>query len=464
MRRMTLHRAAALLSCAIAAGIAGCFQERSIRYSVATDSSLVDVGFKKLCARPWLRAAHSQLSPLLPKSRRPALLTEDLVDAMGKPIDVNANFDFDPRKRHTVIENLSGLENTAQASGSGSAIEQPAPAWPGFDDVWIPIDDRLQLSARVGFAHDANGSKKPADAIAILPGIFGDNSVRRTRDLAMTLRDNGYHVLALEIRGCGQTLKRYANIPTTLGCYEVGDILRVGEWLESQPHVRRTGLIGFCWSSNLALLAAWEDGRSGSAQWPADTFGKPLRRPPGRPHFDAGILAFSPTLPYEDILDACAAREWSVLANPVLNKLQKETRTRMQLHNYSAPDGNLRRFIDLEAARLPPPVPRDVSAGLAYLRLAPYQDCDPGPKLERARVPVAIVHGFNDPLSDGQPVADFIARIRNPNVAAIILPGGGHVGFGPYAPDYFLRLILSFFDAARGPRAAAGVQNSLIRP
>jgi len=69
-------------------------------------------------------------------------------------------------------------------------------------------------------------------------------------------------------------------------------------------------------------------------------------------------------------------------------------------------------------------------------------------------VPVLIVHAANDPLAPAQEVADLFSRVKNPNVAAIILPSGGHVGFAAYNRAYYFSLIMNFFDPKTGPVAA----------
>ena len=74
---------------------------------------------------------------------------------------------------------------------------------------------------------------------------------------------------------------------------------------------------------------------------------------------------------------------------------------------------------------------------------------------EVAGVPVLIVQAANDPLISAQDQADFTARTSNPNVAALILPGGGHIGFAAYCRAYYFSLIFNFFDAQSGPRAVA---------
>ena len=89
------------------------------------------------------------------------------------------------------------------------------------------------------------------------------------------------------------------------------------------------------------------------------------------------------------------------------------------------------------------------------LRLLEHRGKPAGDKLESARMPVLLVHGANDPLAPSQDVADLMATVDNPRVAATILPSGGHVGFNAYAPEYYFSLIVSFFDPATGAAAPA---------
>ncbi len=66
-------------------------------------------------------------------------------------------------------------------------------------------------------------------------------------------------------------------------------------------------------------------------------------------------------------------------------------------------------------------------------------------------MPTLIVHSVNDPLQTAQEVADLMAETSNPNVAALMLPGGGHIGFQAWARRYFYNLIINFFDPRTGP-------------
>jgi hypothetical protein len=234
--------------------------------------------------RAWLRHAHADLAIHLPEGEKPALLTEDLVMSDGKPRDVNAYFGVDPKRLHTVLYNYTGLMHSSQASGTEYAIDQPAPQWPGFEDVWIPMDwaPPLEISARLGLARDASGKPLRRDCIVVLPGIFGDNSVARTRQIAMALVAAGYHALAVEMRGCGQTEKRFPDAGMTFGTVEASDLLAISDWLEAREDVDRTGLIAFCWGSNIALVTAWEEGRPTNHPMVSSEMQKRLRPRDGR--------------------------------------------------------------------------------------------------------------------------------------------------------------------------------------
>ena len=178
------------------------------------------------------------------------------------------------------------------------------------------------------------------------------------------------------------------------------------------------------------------------------------RRPRApRRRFTAGELAFSPTLAFGKIIDKLETpRKLSV--DPGLASVASAVDSRAATQGYPPVNGSLRKLIHAEYARSVLNYPGSVTEGLRCLRLLPYQGKPDDRKLECARVPVVIVHASNDPLAPAQEIADFIARVSNPNVAAIILYSGGHVGFAAYARSYYYSLILDFFDPVSGAAAA----------
>lgn len=446
-----VHRPTSSLLFLLVAVCAGCFQERSIPLRAGDLRRIEFCSPPPATTRDWLRAAHAQLADMIPDRPETALLTEELVAADGRPIDVARHFGEPFEVQHTVIGNFYGLMHTAQASHTGDrALHDAIPPWPGFSDTLVRVSDGVTLFGRIGFA-ERDGRVIRSDCIVLLPGLLGDLRVDRTKQIAAALRANGLHVLAIEVRGSGE---RAAEQAYTFGVRETGDLLAVAEWLQAMPEVRRTGLIGFCWGANQALLAAWADGCGPSHAAISPRIAGELR--PANPavrHFEAGVIAFSPCLEFENIIERCD-HEYATLENPVLASLQGGIRARKNTRAYPDRNGSLRTLIDYEFADWNQRVPGVVALGLDYLRFVDFRGKPAGDKLEAARIPTLIVHGRNDPLADAQEVADFIATVENPGVAAIVLPGGGHVGFAPFARAYFYSLILGFFDPTTG--AAAG--------
>ncbi|MDD4890278.1 MAG: alpha/beta fold hydrolase [Phycisphaerae bacterium] len=432
--------------------LAGCpFQERSFplqRDGIVRVPPPLD---HQRSARPWLVNAQRKLAPLLPAAKYglSPMLTADMTGPTSQPVDMVKHFHIRTWGLESIWVNFLGLAYSAQAISTADT-RTPAPPWPGFEDIWVPIDDHVKLAGRFGLARSADGAVRDADCIVLLPGLRGTNVVLRQRDLARGLRDSGFHVLTLELRGQGQTDQAYPNVPNTWGILEIDDLLRVADWLQRQPHVRRTGLVGFSWSANEALLVAWREGRRSGHPCISPELAKRHRPVEGGPYYQAGIVAFSAVLNFEDLLDELEIERQGFF-NPMLAGLQDTVRERKIDKNYAEKTGSLRKLFDFERLDYPDSV-RD---GLRYLRLLGYKGerCDR--KLASARMPVLMVHAADDPIVPAQAVADFVTGLSNPNVAAIVLPSGGHIGFAPYSSPWYYSLLLNFFDPATGPAPAS---------
>jgi dienelactone hydrolase len=439
----------------VVAFCAGCFSERSLPLRAGDYVRITwpdDTRGELRDARGWLAMAHSQLSRHLPGPAAPAMLTDDL-EALHDPRDIYHHFRIDSARLDS-LRNVSALSHSAKATGARPAIERPAPPWPGFEDVWVPIQPGLALYGRLGLAR-RHGEPLRSDCIVLMPGLYGDVAVLRSRDVAAALIAHGLHVLAIELRAHGQTLMRYPDHPYTYGALETGDLLAVAEWLQARPDVRRTGLLGFCWSANQALLVAWEDGRPENDAIIPDRL-RPLLRPRSLgPHYAAGVIGFSPVVRFEELCDVLED-EVRMLRSPAVNALQKTVRERMVRFGFDGFSGSLRTLIEQEARSSASYYPGIVEDGYQYLRLLPYAGLPAGRKLESARVPALLVHGANDPVAPAHTIAELAAAVENRHFAAIVLPGGGHVGFAPYARRYFYSLILNYFDPRVGAAAWCG--------
>ena len=396
--------------------------------------------------RQWLAHAHNDLRHLLPRRKRPTLLTEGLTDADGHPIDLPARLKVPSDRLESIWRNFLALSYSAQAI-STKDDNTPAPPWPGFEDVWIPISGDFSLAGRLGTVRRPDGRAAQADCIVILPGVCGSNNILRLRDLARGLLDSGFHTLALELRGLGQTDARYPHVQHTWGVRETGDLLVVAKWLQRKPHIRRTGMVAFSWSANIALLTAWADGRDDNHPSIAPEIAKRLTAKPVGRHYEAGIIALSPVLDVEDLGDVLE-KPHSYLIRPVMAGLQSTIRKRKIHKKWPDRSGSLKQLFEKHNGMGYPGAAEDC---MHYLRLLPYLGKPTGDKLEDARVPVLIVYAADDPMRPVQTVAELMATVENPNVAAIVLPSGGHIGFAPFAKDWYYSMILSFFDPRRGP-------------
>lgn len=376
-------------------------------------------------------------------------MTEDFVGPDGRSVNVYGHFHFNPALHDHPIFNYFGLSYSAQLAGPNYTPDQPRLRWLGYDDVWIPVNDQLSLAGKLGLAR-RQGEVVDADCVVILPGLLGCNETLRTRDLADALRDSGIHALALEPRGHGRMNDRYADVYYTFGVLETCDLMAVSEWLDRQPHIRRTGLIGFCWGANMAILAAWYDNRSDSHPSISSRLAPYLRPVSERKHFEAGVIAISPVVRFEEVLEAMET-PWTIWQHPVLSNLQHTVLTRERFKGHPNPSGSLRKLIEDEFARSVLNYRDSIEDALDFVRLWPHRGRTCGDKFAAPRVPLLIVHAANDPLAPAQDVADLFARVTNPNVAGIILPSGGHVGFAAYNCAYYFSLILNFFNAQTGP-------------
>ena len=402
-----------------------------------------------LPTRQWLVAAHEKLKDLLPRHHDPAMLTDELSDPSGRPVDLVDRYTLEPDRLESVFVNFLGLSYSAQVVGTDVG-DTPAPKWPGFIDVWAPINANLKLAGRLGMARGPDGKVISADCIVLLPGLCGGNNVIRQRDLAASLRSCGLHVLAVETRGQGQTAVRYPDIACTWGIFESSDLLVVSDWLEAKPNIKRTGLIGFSWGGTHAMLTAWNEGRRPKHPSIAPRIAGVLPKlPPGR-RYRAGVLVFSPVLDIDMLITKLAAPR-PFLMYPARSGLQTTIRKWKTLRGFPNPTGALHDMI--RCGRLD--YEGSYEDQYRFLRFVPYKDKPAGNKLADVRLPLLIVHGADDPIAPVQTVANLASGVKNPNVATIVLPTGGHIGFAPYAKSWYYSMILSFFDPAKGPRPAS---------
>ncbi len=242
------------------------------------------------------------------------------------------------------------------------------------------------------------------------------------------------------------------DLPFTMGVLETHDMLLVSDWLQEKPFVRRTGLIGFCWGANIALLTAWQDDGGPNDPDVSPRIAAQFKPIKPRHRYTAGIIAISPALRFEKLLHDLDTPRWFVF-NPCLATIQKRIRHWLEQKGLEEPVGSVKQLIEFEYARSELDYPGASDEGLRFLHLVPNTGKPGASKLEHVRMPVLIIHASNDPLAMAQDVADTITCVRNRAVAALILDDGGHVGFAPFAGKYYYSLVTSFFDPRIGAAA-----------
>jgi len=433
--------------------VGGCLEERSfpLRERDLVHIELPAAGH--LTTRQWLEHAHTKLEGLLGPLAGKVMLTDDMIGPEGRTRDVYRHMGRNKATIRTVLGNIRGTVQTAQCVGAETAIDVASRPWPGFEDVHIPVDEDLSLYGRIGFA-EKSGKTIRSNCVIILPGFLGDNSIARTRELAMGLRRSGLHAMALELRGHGQTERHHPDAYYTFGVLDTQDLLKVSRWLqETYACVQGSGLVGFCWGGNLGMLAAWLDGSGPDHPSISPQIARHVENLSDRRHFTAGIIAFSAVIRWESLIDRTDTPH-AMLSDPFTHFLQNTVRKRMTRKAYPEVNGNLRLLIDYEFRRSPfgPSLPmQEIYRSLRFL---PHRGMPCDDKLESVRTPLLMVHAINDPFLNVQDLADLIAATDNPQVAGLLLPGGGHTGFAAYNRAYYYSLIVNFFDPQTGAATA----------
>ena len=470
-----------------ALALGGCFGEHSFpmnparalffkQSQLATDSTA-------LSTRHWAARAATLAAPLLPGDADAVLTTDDL-SKNGQIIDVYRHFDVNPANLDDIFTNLDGLEQTAQVVSPDRELDARGhlvrPAWRNFTDVDVPGSDGTPLYGRLSdplpparmatlshaptASHGSPGAlanliSPPVDTgtyIIVSHGLFGSIDGMDMENQVTALRSAGFHVLAIEMRGHGETQCRHPEATLSFGIHESADLLSAARWLKSKYHARRVGLICFSLGGYEGLLTAWLDGARPVTRFGDLPFLADLPRPAAEPAFNAGMVIVSSPIDIISTADEFDTHH-TLLEAPMKATFQEHIARRVTLYNepatysmwglaesefyrsgwgtkygsFEALKPELLRFMDLKGD--------DWNEGVR--------------RMENVRVPVLMINSANDPLGTAQGVADLFGRVKNPNIGVVMTSEGGHMAFTAYAPDYYYTLLLNFFNPATGPVA-----------
>jgi predicted alpha/beta-fold hydrolase len=474
--------AALLLLAALAFG--GCFSERSFpmnpKRAMTFTRQQIDPESQPLSTRNWTARAAALASNLLPDGPDTVLTTDEL-SANGQPIDVYGFFDINPDNLDDLLTNLDGLQQTAQVVSPERELDAKGhllrPKWDLFVDVEVPGQDGTPLYGRLSeplqhqiphtkhetrnakLARMIPGAAAVADSntyIVITHGLFGSIDGIDMLNQVNAFRTAGYHVLALEMRGHGETQCRHPEATLSFGIHESGDLVSAANWLKTKYHARRVGLVTFSLGGYEGLLTAWLDGARPVTRFSHFGFLKDLPRPRPEPAFNAGMVIVSSPV---DIISTADRfdKPLSLLEAPLKATFQEHIARRAALYG-ETPTRSMWGLAEREFYRagwggkygdfktIKPEL-------VSFLDFSAHDWEEGVRRMENVRVPVLMINSANDPLGTAQGVADLFGRVKNPNIGAVMTAGGGHMAFTAYAADYYYTLLLNFFNPVTGPVA-----------
>lgn len=444
----------------------GCFSERS--FTVPEDRLVTWVqptppaapAAETLDARAWADVAAALFQPRLPpQGGGRVVLTAAMVrDPLypGYAVNVYRRYHRNGRWLDTLPGNPTGLQQTAQVSPAGDERAPAGESWAGFEEVTIPMSDGLKLCARIAEPLGRDGDDS---YVVETHGLFCGQEGYEARNMSDALRRYGHHVVAIEMRGHGQTEKLNRDRPMTFGASEVRDLIEVARWLRAERGAKRVGLLSFSITAQQALAAAWVDGGAAAAEVAAGS-GSPILAgmpaPTDHPAYDA-IIAVAPPLnlvAYADSLE----RPYNMLESPVRATFQYRIAQRLAAQG-ERPAHSMWQFARHELGRSEW-ADRYADGDAMIADLTAFIDFSGdrwtagARRLSAVRCPVLIVASANDPLGSAQATADLVARVDNPNVGLLLVGGGGHTGLSAMSAAYYHSLVRAFFDPRTGPTPA----------
>lgn len=437
----------------------GCFSEQNFPPDFSRLVHLPNTDH--LTTRAWAARIHQAAKPLLPRGRDEAITTDDLsigTDPAGAAIPINLwqHFNLHPDELDNPFLNLRALEQTAQTVSptptfSNGRIQRPE--WNGFHEIELPVNG-VTLYARLGTPDKQ--TEIPGSWVIFTHGLFGSLDGKDVINHVQALRRAGHHVLAVEMRGHGQTHFSHPEYAITFGLEESGDLLAAARWLKAAHGATRVGLVCFSLTGVEALLTAWLDGRTPVT----DLRDLPLHTllPPheAQPAFNAGMFVVSAPVGLMEVAGRFETH-YSLLDAPTKATFQNHVTQRLAYYKFG-PGYSMWDLVRYEFVRSPlnqlyPSFNAARPDMQTFLDLSRDNWKSGAARMENIRVPVLLLNAANDPLGCAQGVANLFARQHNPNIGVILTKEGGHIGYSAYNVDYYFSLMLNFFDPATAPVA-----------
>ena len=434
-----------------------CLSEQS--FTVRDEQLLpppVTVEQAALPMRAWTEETIPALRAYLEPDEPSPITCAAMQRADGSEIDVYQLYRLNARLLDSFIGNARGIQETAQVSPPGD--EPRRSEWPGYASVQIPMSDGMQLCARLAppRGRDAGGSY-----VVETHGLFAAQEGHEAHNISEALRRQGHHVLAIEMRGHGETGRLNPGFPMTFGASEVRDLLEVARWLRQAHGARRVVLLSYSITAQQAMTAAWVDATAFDPRETAKSARSPimlgLPAPAAQQAYDGIIAVCPPTnlLEYADSLE----RRYLIIESPVRATFQQRIAERLRAQGERATH-SMWKFVrhELRRSEWAGRYADDDAMIADVVQFIDFSgdDWEVGRRrLERVRTPLLIIATANDPLGSAQSTVRLVSRVRNPNVALVVVGRGGHTGLSAANAPYYHSVLAAFFNPETCPRSQA---------
>lgn len=275
-------------------------------------------------------------------------------------------------------------------------------SWPGLGPTALPDGEAVRFTAPdgeplVGVAHWQPGPRERSAAALLLHGIEGDGEAPYVRRTAARLLTRGWHVIRLDLRGCG---RGEALTPTLLHGGRSEDVAAVLAALRGD--VQHIAALGFSLGGALLLRLLGERGAVPGLVGAA-AISPPLNPAAIQVHLDRTASA-----PYRRYFLAIMAAR--------LRRRARQFPAHLPDRDYRC--ATMREYDDRVTAPL---------AGFADAADY-YRRADALPLLPAIATPTLLLHAQDDPLV---PFAGFsaLARAEHLHVRGEFPRHGGHLGF-----------------------------------
>lgn len=261
------------------------------------------------------------------------------------------------------------------------------------EEILIPGEEGARLLVRASWQDD-----RERPAVLLIHGLEGSDSSGYMLSAGRLLFDSGWHVIRMNMRGCGESLELCPRL------YHAGlttDLLAVARWLATR--VSRFALVGFSLGGNLSLLTA-------------------ARERSKLPDELTSLVAVSPPLDMSACARALERPSSFLYQNRFMISLRASYRARQRLSPELYQAGRERGLRTLRE------FDSEITAFYCGYDDAEhyYRSVSPGPLLTYIDRPALVLASVDDPLI---PLSS-VTRWEPSGAARIeVTRSGGHVGF-----------------------------------